>query len=135
MSFKPTRHHFNFKNWIDDLKKNIEHSRYLIDTYPDDPRSLFELSMLNSYEKLYNFLTNREETTYLVEDYQTLLRVVEESKLLRKKFKKEVVEISEEVVISQTQIASAPELAQLDAEHAQEMEALDVKKKKKVKSK
>lgn len=135
--FKPTRHHFNLKNWIDNLKKNIEHSTYLINTYPDDPRCMQELSMLNVYEKLYNLLTGDDDVSILNEDYETMVRIGQEARTMSRKFKKIVSEkASEDIVILQTQIAEAPELAQMDAEHAQEMEALDVKKKtKKVKSK
>lgn len=132
--FKPTRHHFNLKNWIDNLKKNIEHSTYLINTYPDDPRCMQEVSMLNVYEKIYNLLTGSDDVTLLEEDYQVMVRIGQEAMTMNK-FKKITPEVQEDVVISQTQIVHAPELIQMDTEHAQEMEALDVPKKKKVKSK
>lgn len=141
--FKPTRHHFNLKNWIDNLKKNIEHSTYLINTYPDDPRCMQEVSMLNVYEKIYNLLTGSDDVTLLEEDYQVMVRIGQEAMTMNK-FKKITSEVQEDVVISQTQIVHAPELtgnvdvyAMEDQLHLENMEETPVikKKTKKVKTK
>lgn len=147
---KYTRHHYIFAKLVSVLKDNIQHSCYLIDTYPNDPRTDFELSMLNVYEKLYNLLTGSDDVTLLQEDYETMLRVVKESEGLYKKgFQKiksvepvDAVEPVNEVTIAQTQVGKAPELVGnidtyvlQDQLHAGNMEEVSVVKKgKKVKT-
>lgn len=140
LNFKPTRHHYNMRNWVLDLLKNIEHSRHLIDTYPEDPRTDFELSMLNCYENLYNSLTGGDDTALTQDDYAVLLRVVKEGMQLKKGFQKiktnDQVDQVEPVVIAQTQMSSAPELATEDELHKANMEEIPAvpKKKKKIKT-
>lgn len=132
---KYTRHHYIFAQLLSILRKNIDHSRYLVDTYPKDPRTDFECSMLNVYEKFYNFITGSDDTTVLNEDWDVMVRVVKESKGLQKT-KPTKVEPEQSVVIAQTQMSSAPELVAEDELHKVNMEEIPAvpKKTKKVKT-
>lgn len=143
-----TRFHYNLKQWVEQLEKEIERASYLCTTYPDDPRYEETLSALNIYEKLRNYITGSDDCVPLVPDYDYMVQCWKESQSLNKKglkgFQKiETSETVEEVTIAQTQVSQAPELvgnvdvyAMEDKLHAENMEEIpDVpKKKKKVKT-
>lgn len=143
-----TRFHYNLKQWVEQLEKEIARASYLCTTYPDDPRYEETLSALNIYEKLRNYITGSDDCVPLVPDYDYMVQCWKESQSLNKKglkgFQKiETSETVEEVTIAQTQVSQAPELvgnvdvyAMEDKLHAENMEEIpDVpKKKKKVKT-
>lgn len=140
-----TRFHYNLKQWVEQLEKEIARASYLCTTYPDDPRYEETLSALNIYEKLRNYITGSDDCVPLVPDYDYMVQCWRESQSLNKKglkgFQKiKTSETVEEVTIAQTQIAHAPELVDVyatqDKLHAENMEEIpDVpKKKKKIKT-
>lgn len=145
-----TRFHYNLKQWVEQLEKEIARASYLCTTYPDDPRYEETLSALNIYEKLRNYITGSDDCVPLVPDYDYMVQCWKESQSLNKKglkgFQKiESVEPEQSMVIAQTQVSQAPELVsnignvdtyvlqdQLHAENMQEVPV--VKKGKKVKT-
>ena len=139
-----TRFHYNLKQWVEGLEKEIERASYLCTTFPDDPRYEETLSALNIYEKLRNFITGSDDCTPLVADYDYMVKCWKESQALNKKgfqkFQKTEPEVTEPVVIAQTQVSVAPELVgDIDTEallHQSNMEEISEvpKKKKKVKT-
>lgn len=143
-----TRFHYNLKQWVEQLEKEIARASYLCTTYPDDSRYEETLSALNIYEKLRNYITGSDDCVPLVPDYDYMVQCWKESQSLNKKkgFQKikttETVETVEEVTIAQTQVSQAPELvgnvdvyALEDQLHLENMEEVPVvKKKKKVKT-
>lgn len=151
-----TRFHYNLKQWVESLEKEIARAFYLCTKYPDDPRYEETLSALNIYEKLRNYITGSDDCVPLVPDYDYMVQCWKESQSLNKKglkgFQKiettetveavESVETVQEVTIAQTQVSQAPELvgnvdvyAMEDQLHLENMEEIPVvKKKKKVKT-
>lgn len=138
-----TRFHYNLKQWVEQLEKEIARASYLCNTYPDDPRYEETLSALNIYEKLRNYITGSDDCTPLIPDYDYMVQCWKESQSLNKKkgFQKivpnESVEtIEQPVVIAQTQMSSAPELVAEDEFHKVNMEEIPAvpKKTKKVKT-
>lgn len=145
-----TRFHYNLKQWVEQLDKEIARASYLCTTYPDDPRYEETLSALNIYEKLRNYITGSDDCVPLVPDYDYMVQCWKESQSLNKKglkgFQKietnETVDAVEEVTIAQTRVGKAPELVgnvdtytMQDQLHAENMQEVPVVKKKKSKSK
>lgn len=141
-----TRFHYNLKQWVEQLEKEIARASYLCTTYPDDPRYEETLSALSIYETLRNYITGSDNCVPLVPDYDYMVQCWKESQSLNKKGLKgfQKIETAEpvETVIAQTQVSQAPELvgnvdvyAMEDQLHAENMEEIPVvKKKKKVKT-
>jgi len=139
-----TRFHYNLKQWVEQLEKEIARASYLCTIYPDDPRYEETLSALNIYEKLRNYITGSDDCVPLVPDYDYMVQCWKESQSLNKKkgFQKIETVDTEPIIIVQTQVSQAPELvgnvdvyAMEDQLHAENMEEVPVvKKKKKVKT-
>lgn len=142
-----TRFHYNLKQWVEGLAKEIERASYLCATFPDDPRYEETLSALNIYEKLRNFITGSADCTPLIPDYDYMVKCWKESQALNKKgfqkIQKGEPEVEQSIVIAQTQVSDAPELLgdididimedQLHQSNMEEIPAVP-KKKKKVKT-
>jgi len=129
-----TRFHYNLKQWVEQLEKEIARASYLCTTYPDDPRYEETRSALSIYEKLRNYITGSDDCVPLVPDYDYMVQCWKESQSLNKKkgFQKiEAVELEQPIVIAQTQISTAPELVTEDELHRLNMEEIPVVKKKK----
>lgn len=130
-----TRFHYNLKQWVEQLEKEIARASYLCNTYPDDPRYEETLSALNIYEKLRNYITGSDDCTPLIPDYDYMVQCWKESQSLNKKKGFQKIESEQPVVIAQTQMSSAPELVAEDELHQLNMEEIPVVKKKSKKSK
>lgn len=137
-----TRFHYNLKQWVEQLEKEIARASYLCTTYPDDLRYEETLSALNIYEKLRNYITGSDDCVPLVSDYDYMVQCWKESQSLNKKgFQKiESVEPEQSIVIAQTQVSKSPDIignvdtyVLQDQLHLENIEVPVEKKKKKSK--
>lgn len=130
-----TRFHYNLKQWVGQLDKEIARASYLCTTYPEDPRYEETLSALNIYEKLRNYITGSDDCVPLVPDYDYMVQCWKESQSLNKKGLKgfQKIETAESVESAEDEVPLIAQTVQPDIPEVEKV--VEVKKKKKKEAK